>query len=514
MKRNFFILSAFIVGLFFANSCTRNTAPDPPTISGDMYGSVGANISVIVHSTDPQGDMIRYRIDWDDGSINQSGFVESDSSYAFNHIYSGYGTYYAKAQAEDIYGNRSDWSEDTIYIGNPPGIPSKPSGADTGVAGNSYTFSSSAVDPDGDSISIRFDWSDGSISDWSPFVLSGDTVSMSHSWVSPGVYSIRAQAKDINGATSSWSEQAQVVILNPGTKKWELLISNYGSSPTIDSNGTIYIGSNDGNLYAINPDGTIKWKVNVGTGWYSTSSPAIGSDGTIYIGSLDYNVYVINPDGTVKWKFKTELYIYSSPAIGPDGIIYVGSLDGNVYALNPDGTLKWKFKTQNIIKSSPAIGSDGTIYIGSYDGNLYAINPDGTEKWEFYIGSYINSSPVIGSDRTVYIGSDDGNLYAINPDGTKEWVYPISLYSALAICSDGTIYVSSMDDNLYALNPDGTEKWRFTTRGSIYASPTIGFDGTVYISSENILYALYGCGELADAPWPMFHHDLRHTGRQ
>jgi len=35
------------------------------------------------------------------------------------------------------------------------------------------------------------------------------------------------------------------------------------------------------------------------------SSPAIGSDGTIYVGSYDSNLYAINPDGSLKWKYST-----------------------------------------------------------------------------------------------------------------------------------------------------------------------------------------------------------------
>ena len=35
------------------------------------------------------------------------------------------------------------------------------------------------------------------------------------------------------------------------------------------------------------------------------SSPAIGLDGTIYVGSYDINLYAINPDGSLKWKYAT-----------------------------------------------------------------------------------------------------------------------------------------------------------------------------------------------------------------
>ena len=91
------------------------------------------------------------------------------------------------------------------------------------------------------------------------------------------------------------------------------------------------------------------------------------------MGSVDIYLYAINPDGSLKWKYETDGGIdFSKPAIGSDGTIYVGSEDYYLYAINPDGLLKWKYKTDGEIYSCPAIGSDGTIYVGSY-GYLYAI---------------------------------------------------------------------------------------------------------------------------------------------
>ncbi|UCG68793.1 MAG: PQQ-binding-like beta-propeller repeat protein, partial [Thermoplasmata archaeon] len=228
--------------------------------------------------------------------------------------------------------------------------------------------------------------------------------------------------------------------------------SNVGSSPAIGPDGTIYDGSSDYKIYAINPDGTKKWSYMTRHGIFS--SPAICSDGTIYAGSNDAKLYAINPDGTLKWSFTTDKLVRSSPAIGTDGTIYVGSRDNKLYAINPDGTEKWNFTTgRGIGWSSPAIGTDCTIYVGSWDDKLYAINPDGTEKWNFKTGDNVNSSPTLGSDGTIYVGSDDYRIYAINPDGTEKWSYKTGLYvgSSPAIGSDGTIYVSSYDCKLYAL---------------------------------------------------------------
>jgi len=88
-------------------------------------------------------------------------------------------------------------------------------------------------------------------------------------------------------------------------------------------------------------DGTEKWHLDIGGPVYS--SPAIGSDGTVYVGSDDGNLYAVNPDGTEKWHFTTGIPVRSSPAIGPDGTVYVSStrslpkvafgFESNLYAI-------------------------------------------------------------------------------------------------------------------------------------------------------------------------------------
>ena len=56
------------------------------------------------------------------------------------------------------------------------------------------------------------------------------------------------------------------------------------------------------------------------------SSPAIGSDGTVYVGSRDKKIYALNCKNGVKlWEFETGGWVFSSPAIGSDGTVYVGS---------------------------------------------------------------------------------------------------------------------------------------------------------------------------------------------
>ena len=126
--------------------------------------------------------------------------------------------------------------------------------------------------------------------------------------------------------------------------------------------------------------GTPIWEFETGNEVFS--SPAIGSDGTVYVGSRDKKLYAINGKSGVKlWEFETGGNVYSSPVIGSDGTVYVGSQDNKLYAINGKSGVKlWEFETGGNETSSPAIGSDGTVYVGEGgrgSGNkLYAIKTD------------------------------------------------------------------------------------------------------------------------------------------
>jgi outer membrane protein assembly factor BamB len=333
---------------------------------------------------------------------------------------------------------------------------------------------------------------------------------------------------------------------NPGTLKWKFATGSsfLGSSPAVGADGTIYIGSEGGNLYAVNPNGTEKW--TFATWPIDFSSPAIGADGTIYVGSENGFLYAVKPTGTEKWVFSTGggSVADSSPAIGTDGTIYI-----DAFAVNPNGTQKWvgggAVPLPRYPPTSPAVGADGTIYSAAANGGLIAINPTGTEKWEnalitapcgevipqtsspaigadgtIYIGEYCTnlpgslfysvtpdgggfnwaadagnteSAPAIGTDRTIYVSGAFGDLYAITPRGSQKWALATSdgEFSSPAIGADGTIYIGSNTNKLYAINPNGTQKWAFTTSGAVDSSPAIGADGTIYIGDrDGNLYAV------------------------
>jgi len=288
-----------------------------------------------------------------------------------------------------------------------------------------------------------------------------------------------------------------IYAVNPnGTLKWIYKTNGWiWSTPAIAEDGAIFVSGFDDFLYAVNPDGTLKWRFH--SPGSIVSSPAIADDGTIYFGTMwglgdGGQIFALNPNGTEKWQYQTGYHITSDPAIADDGTVYIGSGDDYLYAMNPNGTLKWRFKTGGVIKGPASIADDGTVYVGSADDYLYALYPDnGSMKWSYNIDYGTESNPSIDSDGTIYCGGK--YLYAVNPDGTEKWTFDYgpgnSHMSCPTISADGTIYIGTVIDSenggdIIAVNPDGTERWRKRiATDSVQSSPCIGEDGTVYIGS-------------------------------
>ncbi|NHX37175.1 PQQ-binding-like beta-propeller repeat protein, partial [Halolamina sp. R1-12] len=277
-----------------------------------------------------------------------------------------------------------------------------------------------------------------------------------------------------------------------GTQKWSTATggSIYQSSPTV-ANGTVYLGSYDGSLYAFDADtGTQKW--SAATGDSISGSPTV-ANGTVYVGSADNSLYAFDADtGTQKWSAATGDNIKSSPTVA-NGTVYVGSWDNSLYAFDADtGTQKWSTATGgNIHWTSPTV-ANGTVYVGSYSQSLHAFDADtGTEKWSAATGDNIKSSPTV-ANGVVYVGSDDNSLYAFDAGtGTQEWSFATGgRIDSSPTVANGTVYVGSWDNSLYAIDADtGSQKWSAATGGSVRSSPTVA-NGVVYVgSNDNSLYA-------------------------
>lgn len=313
----------------------------------------------------------------------------------------------------------------------------------------------------------------------------------------------------------NWSRQSRFAGSSHYGMKWRFgTQSMLYSSPAIGEDGTIYFGSGDPILYAVNSDGTLKWSftTNDSSDDYNlNASPVVSKDGSIYIVSDSGILYALNPDGTQKWQPRAadanETFI-SSPVLDMDGNIYLVAKESAspnrlftsstlLYALTSSGTQKWKYRTYDFSaygeKILPVIAKDGTIYFGA--GNkIYAMKKDGAQKWYLDTGEFIKGSLSIGADGAIYggteqtNGSQEGKLIAVDPvNKNVKWKLDIGavLGSSPAVSSDGTIYAGSIDGNIYAVNSDGTLKWKYNCNSKVYGTPIIDSSSVVYFGCED-----------------------------
>ena len=269
-------------------------------------------------------------------------------------------------------------------------------------------------------------------------------------------------------------------------------------SPAL-GDGVAYVGSDDDKLYALDlKDGSVRWqftagpcRIAVGTGPEAArcdvDGVTVAPDGTIYA-SAD-GLYALRPDGTLKWKFAPgTTHCSTSPAVGPDGTVFVGCQDDALYALEPaTGLKRWEFRTGDDVDSSPAVAPDGTVYVGSDDRKLYAFSPTGALKFALATGGAVRSSPALGADGTVYVGSFDGAIYAVRPNGVVAWTFRTAdrILSSPLVDAAGVVLIGSEDDRLYAFSPDGKLAWSVLLDGDVDATPALGPDGTLYIGGDD-----------------------------
>ena len=242
------------------------------------------------------------------------------------------------------------------------------------------------------------------------------------------------------------------------------------STPTIDKNGNLLIGTANG-VISLDPNGTVRWTFDecvLSGGPAPTPSP------------------IPVPVGSVS----------SSPAVTAGGTIVFGSdatdtRPGYLFAVEERGTTvecNWVLQPSagpaSGIKSSAALQIDAldlslsSVFVGGNDGRLLAVNSDGTVRWSVLSDattSAITSTPAVDINSNIYITSADGFLSAVEFGGRLLWRFPVGVSPAAPLLPSPavstTVYAIGSAASLFAVNPNGTQKWQFTPPNPTSGSP-------------------------------------------
>ena len=252
-----------------------------------------------------------------------------------------------------------------------------------------------------------------------------------------------------------------------GRVKWRFQHSGMYTvvRPSVGPDGTVYVVDVGSHLYALSPDGALKWIVR-GAGYKGL---AVGGDGTVYTGS-ESHITAFNPDGSLKWSFEQSprAMILLGPNVGPDGNIYAVSTEGiGIFSLTPAGVLRWtqpEAYDRRIVDYQEVVfgpnGANQQMYFLA-NNHLKALRLDGSLVFS---NTTTGNQPATGPDGTVY--STYTALGAYTPAGSVKWSFTGAINNAATapdVGPDGVVYFVHNLGTLYAVNPNGSERWRLVT---------------------------------------------------
>jgi len=293
------------------------------------------------------------------------------------------------------------------------------------------------------------------------------------------------------------NKSALYAVRPDGSLKWKIWLPlGSETQPMVIADGSILV-SNGTSIYFINPDdGSIKHQINFGRVNISTYLN-IGIDGTLYFTAEEGHLYAVSQQGDILWNIHTDDQFYSfNFPISPDGsTIYIFTKKDHqsisyLYAIQTDnGQIKWKRhigERQNTLYS-PLVDSDGNVYYGTFhlgdSTGFYSLSSQGSLKW--YYPGVVSNEPAIDYNGNIFF--DSGIIISVDNSGNLRWQQYVGPNKTTYICDqEGALYTFSTDRvKISAFDRNGVLLWQINLEAYIsrIAAPAIGYDGTLYFGT-------------------------------
>ncbi len=459
-----YVLFAVCAAIF---GCGRlNAPPTTPAIaaSATVVASEGT-VNLSASATDPEGDPLTYAWTATGGALSgTSGQTVTWTAPAVSDTQQ----HTIGVEVRDTRGASASGAVDITVVpdggsNRPPETPPTPNGPASGRPDTSYYFWTSADDPDGDSIAVRFDWGDGRVSDWGPWSPSGQTLGESHSYETSGSFEVAAQVKDRRGAESGWSP-GHTIVVSDATDNPIVFISNRAApgnyeiySMSIGGDDVVRLTNNgyteygprwspDGQrivfsswrserlgLYIMEADGSNERPVGQQQG--SDGNPSWSPNGLMLCFDSDRNgcraIYTMMTDGTQLRQLTPDTVDSYCPDWSPDGseIAFVSNRPGGGYAVCIMDVYGGSFR-EVADGGEPAWSPDGSRIAfqrnhGGYNWEIYVVDADGANLRRLTSNSTNDGGPRWSPDGTkiIFFSGRDGNdgIWIMNEDGTDPY---------------------------------------------------------------------------------------------
>ncbi len=231
------------------------------------------------------------------------------------------------------------------------------------------------------------------------------------------------------------------------------------TTPIILKDSTIITTSGQGaDLLAFKPDGSIKWKLNIGATLFNVGI-TVGKDGTIYFTDNTSTLHAVSSKGKLLWSIKDlRIGIFGLLALtmSPDSkTLYIQSGVVSLVAFDLENkVIKWTFGNK-WLQTYPLVDCKGNIYILTKNSeinnrhSLYCLKPDGSIRWiyEHNNENFTEYETGMAMDYygNIYFAFD--TLYSVSYTGKLNWKKPLGYlnFSPLIVDKAGTVYVQRSD---------------------------------------------------------------------
>ncbi len=427
--RSFAVLLLFAgAGLLLLVGCPQNNPPNAPVRPmGPDSGLVDTAYEYSTSAVDPDGDSIWIRFFWGDtDSTGWLGPVVGGAVVSDSHGWDTSGMWTVSAVARDVAGSRSQPSGALDVVisemdNEPPSCPGAPTGPWWGYADSSIEFSVWTSDPEEDSVAYRLSWGDEDTSAWSSFLTSGYTFRSSHVWQDSGRFVLHAQARDIRGAVTEWSEGTSLLV-RQFLPYPDRVVARFGADAFPVA-------------VALSPDGGLLYVV------------CSGANNVQVVRTSDYTTVARIPVG----RDPRDIVLL------PDGkYAYVVNADGNSVTVI-------RAEDHEVTATVPVVSNPLCI----------AVHPSGEYV---YVGGVPYVTVIRASDNTVVANVDVGRMedVAVRPDGSRLYAASSSPRRIFVVRTSDYVVVPGITVGLrvegVAVHPDGEFLFAASRNNRLYVA--------------------------------------------
>ncbi len=270
------------------------------------------------------------------------------------------------------------------------------------------------------------------------------------------------------------------------------------ATPCVDAKGNVYSTSDAKKFFALHPDGTVAWSLDLDD--EGDTACALADDGSIVF-AAGKTLEAVRANGDVAWRFAAHGKIFTAPAIDDRGRVIIGSQDHHAYAID-HGNKVWSVDLGADVDGSPAIDDDGASVVGTDAGDVVKLDENGGVIFSTMLGGFVRGPLSIARGGDVIVGVYGPRSRVVRLDGKtgkEKSSFDVAGTGALEFGvrggpledSRGWLYFGAQDDRLYAFAPFGSEPiFSLQTGGDVDAPPTLLSDGALIVASDdgNVYY--------------------------